>query len=97
MDRGVLGGGHGRFFLGGHGRIKGFKDVLRREVWCIVGGGQERIVWVGGDRGISRGGGGVMTYSEGIDIYFDVNRNNKRSHCILGSLKGVVFMFKKWL
>ena len=31
MDRGVLGGGHGR--------IKGFKDVLRREVWCIVGGG----------------------------------------------------------
>jgi uncharacterized Fe-S cluster protein YjdI len=42
-------------------------------------------------------GGGVMTYSEGIDIYFDVNRNNKRSHCILGSLKGVVFMFKKWL
>ena len=51
MDRGVLGGGHGR--------IKGFKDVLRREVWCIVGGGgQERIVWVGGDRGISRGAGG---------------------------------------
>ena len=48
MDRDVLGGGHGRFFRGGHGRIKGVKDVLRREVWCIVRGGQGRIFWMGG-------------------------------------------------
>ena len=35
------------FFGGGHGRIKGVKDVLRREVWCIVRGGQGCFSGVG--------------------------------------------------
>ena len=46
------------FLRGRHGRIKGVKDVLRREVWCIVRGGQGRIFLDGGTGAYLGGGGG---------------------------------------